>query len=514
MAQAKDLFTTTGALDPIREPLFITTLGKSGVKKSLYRWPQSGGSETQYWFHWLTDVDVTKGPVKNDTQERVFFTGDGAPKYTDSTLATGSPLLPNSSILLGIPAPSAATVSAGGGSGVTQSVIAAYAYVNSIGEVGPLSPASAPTNAAPGATITVSGMDGAPVGAYNITQKYVYLSQTDANGTTKFRYWQTVPVGTASAAGLIGNLVEESASPSPIAPPSDLFGLLFHPNGFLVGFTKNRFHRSDVFKPYAWPDAFIDPMGDDVVGGAISGNSIVIITNKGVKLSSGSDPQNQYIVEIAGAQAGVAKRTIQVSERGVYYVSNNGICRISPNGAFEFLTEQAFPQRLWKEKNPSGMHAVLQDERYFVWWDNGSDRGLMIFDFRSSSFAMIQSSVYATAAWTDPKTQQVYMALPADNNLYRWDGGANRLVMVATTAEVRLNSAENVGAARVRATGYPITFKLYGDGVLVSTKTVASDRPFFLAGQKRYNRVQGEVSGQFKVTELTIGSCIEDLANV
>lgn len=65
-----------------------------------------------YWFHWTAIVNALKGPIAGDTTERTYYTGDGVPKVTDSTIATagGGTDYPNNSYTLGIPAPAAAIV--------------------------------------------------------------------------------------------------------------------------------------------------------------------------------------------------------------------------------------------------------------------------------------------------------------------------------------------------------------------------------------------------------------------
>lgn len=66
-------------------------------------------SSTRYWLEWLGDVNVAPGPVKDDTYQRLYYTGDGAPKMTYNTLfddSTGK--YPRAYRPLGIPAPVAA----------------------------------------------------------------------------------------------------------------------------------------------------------------------------------------------------------------------------------------------------------------------------------------------------------------------------------------------------------------------------------------------------------------------
>ena len=60
------------------------TLAKSGTPLSIYRFGQDTVSDTNYWLHWTTDVDVCRSQVSGDTSEWTFFTGDGSPKATYS----------------------------------------------------------------------------------------------------------------------------------------------------------------------------------------------------------------------------------------------------------------------------------------------------------------------------------------------------------------------------------------------------------------------------------------------
>jgi hypothetical protein len=97
---------TSGKLSPLKEPLKIgnNLLPKPGVKKSMYRFGKDRG-EDEFWFHWTFDVNVVRGSINDDTSERTYFTGDGVPKYTNSEVATGTPLMPSVSYTLGIPKP-------------------------------------------------------------------------------------------------------------------------------------------------------------------------------------------------------------------------------------------------------------------------------------------------------------------------------------------------------------------------------------------------------------------------
>ncbi len=105
-----------GSLQPIKGALELTPspLTKSGNIKSIYRYDQTQTNELNHWFHWTTDVDVVQGFIAGDTTERTYFTGDGNPKVTDTTLALtgGGNLYPIAAYDLGVPVPTSAPTTA------------------------------------------------------------------------------------------------------------------------------------------------------------------------------------------------------------------------------------------------------------------------------------------------------------------------------------------------------------------------------------------------------------------
>jgi len=111
--KAVNINLTSGEAKPLRAPLQIgnNILSKVGVKKSIYRFGQDR-TELDYWFHWLTDVDVVRGSIADDTTERTYFTGDGVPKYTYSPIAVqgGTTNYPFASFTLGVIKPDLQTL--------------------------------------------------------------------------------------------------------------------------------------------------------------------------------------------------------------------------------------------------------------------------------------------------------------------------------------------------------------------------------------------------------------------
>ena len=104
---ALDTKLINGTLRAWNEPKFIMTLEKVGDIASIYRFGQGVVNEDSYWLHWLTDVDVVRGPIADDATERTYWTGDpDYPKMSYSPLIlTGGTNYPEGSHRLGVPKP-------------------------------------------------------------------------------------------------------------------------------------------------------------------------------------------------------------------------------------------------------------------------------------------------------------------------------------------------------------------------------------------------------------------------
>lgn len=92
--------------------LSSTTFSLDGINSSAYGAYTDNGIwvfENGRFFHWITDVDVERAHIGQDTDERTVFTGDGVPKITDDGIATGGTDYPVNDYDLGIPAPAVAT---------------------------------------------------------------------------------------------------------------------------------------------------------------------------------------------------------------------------------------------------------------------------------------------------------------------------------------------------------------------------------------------------------------------
>jgi len=103
---AQNLLLGSGDLEPI--PDKATEQALSIEAGTIYRYKDTSGN---LWFEWIARVNVAQGPIKNDSYNRVYYTGalqgDGKPKFTTNELADIDSVgpYPEGWQYIGVPAP-------------------------------------------------------------------------------------------------------------------------------------------------------------------------------------------------------------------------------------------------------------------------------------------------------------------------------------------------------------------------------------------------------------------------
>lgn len=502
-----------GELKQYREPLAVNTPAKAGTKKTIYLF--SGG----YWFHWLTDVDVHRGPVANDTLIRTYYTGDVEPRMTYSPIAvTGGTEYPQAFYKLGIPAPlNAPTLSLGAGGGcaaaVQQNRAYVYTYVSGIGEEGPPSPATKITGVCDGQTINISGMLIAPTGNYNITKKRIYRLVT-GNTTRSYELVKEIDIAITSDA----DAITDNNLPGPVLvsarfdpPPPGLKGLGMLPNGIATGFDGPTLWLAEPNTPHAWP--YFVAADDTIVATANYDTNIIVFTEKKTYLGSGVDPSAVTLSELPINQVCVSKRGIANFNGGIIYPSPDGLVLIGP-GIQRVITDAfngspaIFQRDEWQALKPDSILGVTHDGKYFVFYDTGTVQAGFIFD---PDFGIIDIDTYATAAYNDPLTDSLY--LQVGNDIVKWEGGTALKTGTWKTSKVTLPLPGPVTVCQVLAESYTdVTFKLYVDGALKHTQTVKDSKPFRMPGGYRTRIVEAEITAKDTLREFLLADNLSELA--
>ncbi len=504
----------TGALAAIKTDLFENTPTKVGTKKTIYRWGNTPGQNNGYWLHWLNEVNVVRGPIAGDTEERTYYTGDGAyPKMTYAGLVTagGGTDYPNSSYRLGVPTPATPISALINGAAtdpneVPERRVYVYTYVSEKNEEGPPSAPSNPVEWRSGQTVDLSNFSGAPGGEYNITVKRIYRVNTGNNGA-EYQFVADIPVATATYNDAIADTALGEALPSTdwLPPPDDLKGLVDIGNGMLAGISKNQLCISEPYQPHAWPLGYRKTSSYPIVAIGACANSIVVGTTGQPYIAIGSSPDSMSFERIEMPYPCVSSRFMVDMGHFVLYGTADGIV-LASSSRFELATEGVVTPEQWRAYNPYTMHAYRYGELCVIFYDNGT-QGCLIFDPRRKDF--MRMSLYATAGYEDKNLGALFLQVGDD--IVKWQGGATYRTAKWRSKLYLTRAPSNYGAAKVEAYSYPVTFRLYADGALKHTEAVANNLPFVLPSNYLANRWEVEIEGTAKVRYVVMAASVGDV---
>ncbi len=493
---ADNIDTEHGGLAALAGTRDIMALVKPGVK-TIYRFGQALNSETQYWFHWTTEVDVVKGPIANDTLERTYWTGDGVPRYTTSEVATAGSNLPSTSYPLGIPAPVGAPLllvagtPTAGSSAETRVYI--YTFVTANGEESaPSAPAT--TSFHPGQTITVSEMATTADNNAVLAFKRIYRSQRGV-----YLFVAQIAVGVTSFADTV-----ESAALGEVCPSIDwdvpsptMYGLTGGPNGMMAALDKFTVRLCEPYRPHAWPEIYSQTMQYSAVGIGQFGQSFVILTTGLPSILTGTHPGNMSVSAAEFYQPCLSSRSIVSAAGAVMWASPDGLVSIGAGGE-QNLTMALFTPKQWRALAPETLIGAWHEDWYVGTFERAGVR--IGFRFRPSTQEWVDlPQLTATAMYRDTAGDALYVAvgdriqqfgdgIPV---AYRWKSG-NIVTPLSDFVAARLTGT------------YPVTFRLYRDGTKIMDKQVLSDEPFKLpAGLGRSWAV--EVAGVNQLLGVAIG---------
>lgn len=386
-----------------------------------------------------------------------------------------------------------------------------YTYVTAYGEEGPPSaPSSLLTMAGPG-NVSVSGLAAGPGGPYNITKKRLYRSST-VGSSAQYQFVAEVPLATTSFSDTLSqsSLGEVLPSTDWVAPPNGLRGLKQLANGAAIGFKDNTAYLSEPNLPHAWPHQY--SIDETIVGIGVFRQSAVLLTNGHPYLMSGADPQAMSPEKLEFPHACVSKRSIAETGDGVLYASPDGVVSIGAGG-MNMVSRDLMSREQWQSYNPSSMLAAFHDSRYHVAYQTTAGvRGMLIFDFSGQGAALTMSDINAATAITamesDPRSDTLYLA--QGGSLVRFNSGSS-LTYTWRSKLFRAPFHMNFGKAQVIAASYPVTLKVFGDGVLRFTKSVQNNNIFHLPGGYRSLDWQLEISGSAEVTQVTMATSAEEI---
>ena len=491
----------------------VATLTKVGTPLTIYRFGQDTISDSQYWFHWTTDVNVCRSQITGDTSEWTFYTGDGAPKATYAAIALSGANYPAVSRPLGLPAPASACTATAGAvppspGPTTETRVYTYTLVSKEAgreiESAP-APAAIEVEVYPTQSVTLSAFAAVPVG-YNATHRRIYRS---TEGT--YLFVAEIAVATASYTDtvLAESLGEQLPSLTWAEPPATMKGLINLPGGMMAGFVNRDVYFCEPYVPHAWPAQYTQSVDYPVVGLGRTDTTLVVLTTGTPYFMQGTHPDSMSVVKSDLEQACVSKRSIVSTGGVVLYASPDGLVQLAPNGS-RVITDQYFSAAQWRAMfKPESIHGYAHELKYVAFYDTGTVQGGFVYDLVSGQFVM--HDIYATAAYTDLVVDKLFTAF-ADRSVKAWRAGTAKTYAWASK-KFTLPAVSSFSCAQVEAEAYPVTAKFYADGSLIHTETVSGRKPFRLpVSASRDWELQLE--GAVEVFSFAMANSVQELLNV
>lgn len=413
-------------------PVEVTTATLVDNADTMYRF-YNPDLETAAWLSWSTPVHVQKSSLTDESDFRLYYTGDGLPKKTNWDLATntvGSPL-PDSWYYMGVPAPTAtptATDTASGSSTVGETRYYVFTYVSTFGDIeeeSAPSPVSSAVTISTGRKVTVANMGTTPPTGYdNITAKRIYRTLPGETSNGSFVFVAEIDIATSSYVDdlLAIETGEALATTTWDPPPDDMAGLTSMANGMMAGFVGNSVYFCEPYFHHAWPPDYVQSVPDQIVGLASYGNTLIVMTEGAPYAMTGTSPDNITVERIAIPEPCISAKSIVNDSNGVMYVSPNGIVGIGPTMR-GLVSNALFRRKEWQDYTPSSMVGTIYDDKYFLSYQSSNvaiGNGTMVVsrnDRPSLSFLEAEVSSW----YFDEHTGELYYLDDNDHLVYQLD---------------------------------------------------------------------------------------------
>lgn len=542
---AENVDFVSGALDPIEAEGTSEFTLQNSLRRTVFYYNDAN------WLEWSEEVDVVDGPIPNDTNKRLYWTGEDYPRVGYlAGMISGSSGYPAASYRLGVPAPSSAPGVSKSGTpedgALVNDVAYVYTLVTAFGEEGPPSDPSSVLELQDGESVTVSlpAVD-VPSGNYYFSsadgaKKRIYRSNSGSN-TTAFQFVGEVSIATTSFSDTLDAAALGEVIPSTywIGPPDDdsstypdgpMQGLIPVANGVFAGFSGKRLCLSEPYLPHAWPISYRLTMEEDIVGIATSNNGVVVLTDGTPYYVTGTDPSAMTAVKVNLPQACINEHSIVDMGEYVLYAGPDGLCAVESNSG-EVVTRGVITIEQWTDDFKAlSYRAFLHDGTYVAFWDTGSEQGGWVYDPRSTDGAISTLTVDAVrGGYYEPETGDLYVIVGDEVVKYR--GNTTKRTARWRSKEFFTPEPTGMGWIQVIADDYPVQVEVFLDGTLIAdytltksgsvyTQTTATpsgisavslSEPIMRLPNTIGNEWVVEVTTQHRVHEVTIAQTMEEL---
>ena len=460
--EALDVKLWSGELRPHYADTIIKYIPSTTQSIYRYKWK----NKKYNWLGWAKSVNVVKGPVYNDENNRIYLMVNDGTGFlvTDSSLLEDRDYingLESKAYAVAIPEPGQSDiwVSGGTGSGDIESRSYVYCYVRqwsdgtidvgkSSGPLKNISDRSRYTvDVRPGQVVDMSIVD--PIAHANgigagINKIYIYRSEVTSAGQALYSYVDQFDVNTNRvtnnpAAVWVSNgsyykysdskpntsLGEACPSIYWDAPVTGLKGLVSLQNGLFAAYKDSTIYVSDWNAPHAWPYEHTVTIDYPIVGLGSFGNTIVVCTEAAPVLITVTDPTKPTTRAIQENCPCVSAGSIVSTRNGVIFASTNGLVLIN-SASPTFITEKIITQDEWLPLHPESLQAAFLNNTYYGFFTNPTEKAAgFLFDLDSYTYSTVYNSIVSSGmvytsqptkiVYNDVEQSQLYVCYPLEN---------------------------------------------------------------------------------------------------
>ncbi len=441
-----DCDLSSGSLKPYRDKVSVSIPSSSNKVQSIYLYTDK--FDTRKWLSFNNRVNVERAFISDDTTNKIYYTGDGAPKATD----TDQLLQPTPYYLLGVPFPVTAPVPVVDSAGTLPiERIYVVTHLTAWGEESAPSDASVVVSAGSSSQVTLSSIPQSPNNTDHnpVTKIYIYRSVSGTERTA-LQFVAEVPHGTLSYvdtindADLPGDLIKTLDYQE---PPATLFGLISMANGVMVGFTDYEVCFSEPYQPHSWPEKYKLASVDKIIGGGAFGNRLVICTNRKPFTVVGNHPDSMSVTNLPDIMPCVSFAGIVSMSGGVVFPTPEGLFYVGSGGT-KNLTDEMYTEEDWKTLLPEEFSATQWDGKYVAFTSAGG----YIFDLAKPDEHTYLSDA-ATAVHVDDNNKHLHFNQfsGSSNAIYRFHANSIKQILIWKSKEYFYPDAIAFSAGKIYA---------------------------------------------------------------
>ena len=468
------------------------------------------------WVGFDKRTDVVRAPLVNDAFGRVYLTNaDGAFITTFDDLANGV-----APVALGLQVPTFAitpTIKTDGGTdNLTEQRVYVVVFVTRFGEESPASDPITGSGAADG-TWTIQDLDSIQTPTVGEAPVSLRLYRT-VQGSSGITYRQVIEWDLADVPQTYNDDVDNTTvagapaieSVGWSAPPAGMKGLRSCAGGFLAGFKDRSIYFSVPYYPHAWPAEYQLAVDDEVVSLGVVSNTIIVGTRGRAVIMAGDTPGAISLQKADQVLACAGPDAMTANAGAVIYVSDEGVVGVDASGVN--LISQAYVTREeWAAFSPAQQQVVWAQQRLIGILPDGSGYA-MGFDDPVTGLTQLDLGAVSSVRISEV-TGQVMLLI--GRTVYEFDApGQPPLDYQWKSKPATTNGPLNFSVLQVRGTfdgGASCTVKLYGDGVLRATRTIASEDPVRLPSGYKASRWEMEITGNAPIWSVVVAVAEADL---